>query len=106
MRDVDQVIDLHTLLNPGATESSPIDCHICADLDIIIDLHNPNLRLFLMTTLFRFESKTVRPYDRTGVDDYARANLASFPDSDVRINKAVRADYRFMTDVTASSDDT
>src|SRR5205085_3264347 len=96
---------LHTLLNPGATESSPVDCHVCADLDIIIDLHNPNLRLFLITALFRFESKTVCPYDGTGVDDYSRADLASFPDNDVRINQAVRTDDGFVTDVTAGSND-
>ena len=50
VRDLDQVIDFHAFLNPGASKARPIDRRIRADLDIVIDLHDTDLRNFLMST--------------------------------------------------------
>src|SRR6266576_5786931 len=104
VRNVHQIIDFYSLLNPGAPKPSPINRYIGPDLDVIVDLNNPNLRLLCVTALFRFEPKTVRTDDCTGVNNYACPDLASLADGDAWVNQAVRANYRLMTDVTARAD--
>src|SRR5689334_2513415 len=55
VRDLDQVVDLHAFLDPGASEARPVDGGVRADLDVVVDLHDPDLRHFLVSTRAQFE---------------------------------------------------
>src|SRR6266498_6068845 len=104
MRDLDEIVDLHALLNPSAPEAGAIDSRIRADFDVVIDLDNPELRNFFVPILHKFESETVRSDDRAAVNDHARSNAASLSNSHEWINETRRSDYRLMSDVTSCAD--
>src|ERR1700747_51278 len=86
MRNLDEIIDLHAFLNPCLAKPSAIDSRVRADLDIVIDLHTPDLLKFLVTAFDHFETKAVRSNHSAAVNDYARANAASLTNCPVRIN--------------------
>ena len=61
VRDLDQVVDLHALLDPGAAKARAIDRGAGADLHVVVDLHDPDLRDFLLGAADIFETETSEP---------------------------------------------
>jgi len=46
VRDLNEIVDLDSFLNPGSSEARAVDSRVRTDLDIVIDLDNPELRDF------------------------------------------------------------
>ena len=99
VRDLHEVINLDALLNPGAAKTRAVDRGIGANLDVIIDLHDANLRHLLVPGRGHFESKTIRADNGATVNDDAIADFASLANRDVWVNETPCADDRFVADV-------
>ena len=84
VRDLNEIVDLDPLLNPGSSEPGAIDSCVRADFDIVIDLDNPELRDFLVAVLDEFEPETVRSDHGAAVDDHTRADSRSLANRRIR----------------------
>src|SRR5439155_7178898 len=67
VRDLHEIVDLHTLLNPGPAKPGAVDGRVCANLDIIIDLNDPELLNLLLPAIDHFKTKAVRANDCAAV---------------------------------------
>src|SRR6266404_4299777 len=104
MRDLHEIVDLYTLLNPRPAKTSTINRRVCADFDIVVDLNNSKLLDFFLAAIDHLKSKAVRANDRAAMDDHTRANAGALADRYPRINHASRSNYRFMTNVAPCPD--
>src|SRR6478735_11527522 len=104
MRDLHQIINLHTLLDPSPTKPRAINSCVRADLDIVVDLNNTELLNFLVAAIDHFETKAVSSDNSAAVNDYARANPASLANCHVRINVTPGPDHRLVSDVAPRAD--
>src|SRR5215475_6864070 len=105
VRDLDEIIDLHALLDPCPAKSGAIDSCVRADLDVVVDLDNPELLNFMVAAIGYFETKTIRSDNSAAVNDYARANPASLANCHVRINATPGPDHCLVSDVAARAND-
>src|SRR5262249_26241349 len=105
MRDLHQIINLCSRLNPSPTETRPIDGRVGTDFHIVVDLDNPDLRHFLLTLRCHFETKSVCNDDHATVQNYPGPESAPFPDNDSGINHAVLSDRNVVSDVATGADD-
>src|SRR6516225_964252 len=103
--DLDEIVDLHAFLNPGSAESCAINRCVRADLDVVIDLHDSDLRDFLVAPFNRFESETVGPDDHAAMNNHSGTNSASFANRHIGINQARVPNSAFMPNVTSGADD-
>src|ERR1700736_557347 len=86
VRDLHKVVDLSPFLNPGSAEPCAIYRCVRADLHVVVNLNNSDLRNFLVLAFNKFESETIGPDDRAAMNDDARADACSFANDDVRVN--------------------
>src|SRR6266566_6408767 len=103
--DLHEIVDLCSLLDPGSAKTGAIDGRVGADLDIIVDLNDPELLNFFLAAIDHLESKSVSTNDRAAVDDHTRADAGAFTDRHSWINQARRSNDRFMTNVSPCTDD-
>ncbi len=101
MRDLHEVVDLHALLDPGPAKPGAVNSRVCTDLDVIVDLHDPQLLNLLLSAIDHFKTKAVRTNDRAAVNDYSRTDPASLANGHERINQARGPDCCFMSNVTS-----
>jgi hypothetical protein len=73
VRNLHEIVDLHPLLNPCPTKSGAINCRVCTDLDIIVDLHNPELLNFFLSAIYDFKAKTIGADHCATMNDHTRA---------------------------------
>src|SRR5262249_32435450 len=104
VRDLHQVINFHTLLNPGASESRPVNGCVCADFHVIVNLHHADLRDFLWTRVGHFKPETIRTDHHAAVKNDATTDLRTFPHGHIWIDYALLADGRLMADVAVGPD--
>ncbi len=104
VRHLNKIVDLDPFLNPGSSEAGAIDSRVRADLDIVIDLDNPELGDFFVAVLHEFEPETVRSDHGAAMDDYTRTDSRSLTNRRIRINHARSSNNTFMTDVRPSAD--
>lgn len=104
VRDLDEIVDFDSVLNPSSTKPGPVDRRVRADFNVVINLNDPDLRDFLISAFDRFKSETVGADDSSAVNDYARADFRSFTNRHVWINKARLSDCTFVADVTSGAD--
>src|SRR5438874_11031080 len=104
VRDLHEIVDLCSLLNPGSAKTGAIDGRVGADLDIIVDLYNSQLLNFLLAAFDHFESKSVGANDRAAVNNHARANAGAFTNRYSRINQTRRSNDRLMTNIGPCTD--
>src|SRR5690242_1367126 len=64
-----EIIDFHAFLDPGAAEPRAINRCVRADLDVVIDLDNPDLLKFLMPAVDHFETKAVGSNHSAAMND-------------------------------------
>src|SRR5436190_6084152 len=105
MRDLHQIINLHTLLDPGPAEPRAINSCVRADLDFVVDLNYTELLNLLVPAIDHFETKSVSSDHSAAVNDYPRANAASLANCHVRINVTCRSDHRLVPDIAACAND-
>src|SRR6266567_2240381 len=105
VRDLHEIVDLCSILDPGSAKTGAIDSRVGADLHIIVDLYNSELLNFFLAAIDHLESKSVSANDRAAMDDHTRADAGAFTDRHSRINQARRSNDRFMTNVSPCTDD-
>src|SRR5690349_5427797 len=59
MCDLNEIINFDSLLNPGSAKTCPIDRRIGPDFDVIINLNDPDLGNFLISSVDNFEAEAV-----------------------------------------------
>src|SRR6476646_12047279 len=101
MRDLHQIINLHALLDPRPTKPRSINCCVCVDLDVVVDLDDPQLLNFLVAAIDHFETKSVSSDHSAAVNDYARANPASLANCHMWINVTRGPDHCLVSDIAA-----
>src|SRR2546423_6614363 len=92
--DLDQIIDLCPFSDHGFAEGGAIDCRPGADLNIVLDPDDADLRDLVMLPLVERESVTIGADDHAGMDDAPAADPGAVVDGNARINDAVVADNR------------
>ena len=88
VRDLHEVVDLHAFLDPRPAKSSAINRRVRADLCVVVDLDDADLRNFSISTIDKFESESICADDCAAVNNYARADLGPFANGHVWINQA------------------
>jgi len=104
VRDLHEVVDLHAFLDPSPAEPSAINRRVRADLYVVIDLNDSDLRNFFVTTIDQFESETIRADHCTAMNNNVRSDSRSFANGYVWINQARLADNAFMSNVSVGAD--
>src|SRR5207302_10182254 len=75
-------------------EGGAVDCGASADLDIVFDSDNADLRDLVMFAAVRSKAVTVGANDDPAMDNAAVADASAVIDDDVGINDAVVANHR------------
>src|SRR5581483_12332699 len=96
--DLHEVIDLRSLSDHRFAERSAIDARVRADLDVVFDAHDADLRNLAMTAAHLDESEAI------GADDHAAMQDASLADSGAVVNRHVRINERVVADLDVVAD--
>src|SRR5947207_10417633 len=92
--DLDQVIDLGPLTYHGLAECGAVDRSSGANLHIVFDPDDPDLRDLVMFASVRGKAVAIRTNHDAGMNDAAVADARAIVNDDVRINDAVVANHR------------
>ena len=84
MGDLYEVVDLRAAADARLTERRPVHADVCAELDVVLDHHDSDLRHLVVPTGHRCKPETVGTHDDTGVED------APHPDAAPRLHHHVR----------------
>src|SRR4029453_995307 len=74
--DLHQVVDLRAALDGGLTERRPVDRHVGAELDVVLDDHDATLRYPIVTPLVLDAAGPVASDDAPAVDVHAAPDPA------------------------------
>ena len=102
--DLYQVVDLGSSLNDGFAQRRSIDRGIGADLHVIFDDDDADLRDLDPPGTGAGITETVAADDYTGVQDDSIADSAALPNDDVGVEQAVGADLRIRADKDAGKE--
>src|SRR5262249_13998628 len=91
--------------NPGPAKTRAVHRRVRADLNVVVNLDNPELLNFLVPTIDHFETEAVSSDHSAAVNNYARANPASLPNCHIRINVTPRPNHRLVSDVAPRAND-
>ena len=69
MRDLYKIVDLYAFLDPRLAKARAVDGGIRADLNIIIDLNDPELLNLFLSAINHFKTETIRTDHRAAVND-------------------------------------
>src|SRR6266513_2758455 len=87
VRDLHEIIDLDPFLYPSPPKPGAINRRVSADFHVVVDLNDSDLRNFIVSTLDKFKSETIRTDNRATVNDDARANSGPLTDRHIWINQ-------------------
>src|SRR5882757_2865927 len=82
--DVNKVVELHAFGDASVVQRAAIDGGVCADLHLVGDLHDADLRKFPVAAIAIDIAKTVR------TNDCSRMNLDAMADPRARVHSYVR----------------
>src|SRR5205823_13694657 len=100
-----QIFNPCARLNPGPTETRPIDRRVRADLHVIVDLDNSDLRHFLLTLRRHFETESVCANHGATVQNHSCPEPAALSNRYPWINHAAVTNNDVVPDVTPGADD-
>src|SRR5260370_7095858 len=86
MSEVHQVVNFHSLLNPGSSKPRPIDRYVSPDFNVIVDLNDSNLRDFFISAVRGFKSEAIRADVRPHPNHHPLPNPFPLPNLHFRIN--------------------
>src|SRR5439155_14969937 len=69
VRDLYKIVDLYAFLDPRPAKARAVDGGIRSDLNIIIDLNDPELLNLLLPAINHFKTETIRTYHCAAVND-------------------------------------
>jgi hypothetical protein len=104
VRDLNQIVELHSPPNSCRLKGPPINARIGADLNVIFDDDPADLRKLQMHWAVMHEAEAVRSNDGTGVNDDAIPNLDILVNNDSGIKYAMVPDLRILADVASRLD--
>jgi hypothetical protein len=95
MADLHEVVDLRPFADDGLAEGGTVDGRAGADLHVVLDAHDPDLRdLVVLTLIVGGEAEAVRADHHAAVDDAPPADPAAVVDRDVGKDDRAVADER------------
>ena len=109
--NLNQVVEFYALGDARVIERTTVNRSVRADLDVIANLHNANLRKLPVLPFSKGVTESVRANHRAGMNFHAMAdahlvieghagvNAAKLANPAARSNHAVRANLRFRADV-------
>ena len=92
MADLDEVVDLRSPSDPRLAERGPVDRGVGADLDVVADPDDPDLRNLAVCRAVPDVAEAVGSDNDPGVQDAPRADDAPLLDDGVRMQEAVVSD--------------
>jgi hypothetical protein len=101
MRDLDQVIRLDSSFDPGLPHGCPIDRTIGPNFDVIIDLHDADLRNLHILRSIPSEPKPIAADDGPRVNDDPLSNDTSIHNHHVGVEDAFFPNLRRFSHVNA-----
>ena len=101
--DLDEVIDLASLADDGATEAGAIDGGIGPNLDVITDLHNAGLRNLDMPSLLELITKATGTDDGTRLKDHSISKDAALTDDGAGMKVTTFTKAHFVADQASGS---
>ena len=66
--DLHEIVDFRTFANDGRSEASPVDGGIRANLHIVVDANEADLRHLSVLSVFQLVTETIRADDRSRMD--------------------------------------
>ena len=115
--DLNEVVDLGALPDPGAAKTRTIHRAASADLHIVVDLHDAGLTHFAMASVTEFITETIGTDDDTGMKKHIFSENAfgmhggvcmeagTFADDDIAADKTTGADLHFIPEFDSGFDD-
>src|SRR5262249_1565365 len=99
--DLHEVVDLGPAADDGLAEGGPVDRGVGADLDVVLDADDPDLRDLAVAAAVPDVPEAVRTDDRAGVEDAAVPDAAPVRSRRVRAGGGVLANGGVPADVGA-----
>ena len=104
VRDLDEVIDFCTCLDPGPAEPGAINGSVGSDFNVIVDLNDAHLWNFLVLAFDKFEPEAVRSNDDTAVNDHPGPDASTLSNCDPGIDETGRSNRSCVTDVSSRAE--
>ena len=98
MGNLHEVVELNALADDGRTHCRTVYTGVSADLNIVLDGHDANLRYLVVAFCVRSEAESVRTDYAASVKSYVVAELAALIDGRVRVDEAVVAHLHVVAD--------
>src|SRR5436190_8004677 len=96
--DLHLIVDLRSFADDGLAERRAIDAAVRANLDVVLDARDADLRDLPMLAGDDSEAKPVGANDHSGVENTALADFAAVIDCDVGVEQGVVADLHAIAD--------
>ncbi len=97
--DLDEIIDLRAGAYAGATEAGSVERGVGADLDVVAEDHDADLRDFLVATVDEFVAEAI------GADDRARLEADTLAEDALRRDDGARHEPGARTDLGVAADE-
>ena len=94
VRDLDQVVHLHAVLDDRVAQRATVHRGVGADLDVVADERTADLRNLDPAVARLGDAETVAADHHARMQDAPRADAAARVDDDVRVQPRVLADRR------------
>src|SRR5215470_5426055 len=105
VRDHDEIVELHALLDHRVLDGAAIDGGVGADLDVRADAHRAHLRHLEPGALLRGEAKAVRADHYTGLQHAARTDLHTVTERDARDEPHIGREARLGVELTVRTNE-
>src|SRR3989338_8788065 len=105
VRNLNLVVQLHSVLDHRVVQRAAVDGGVRADLDIIADHHAADLRNLDPAPLVHRDAETVRTDHRAGMRDQVVADHAVMINNNMRVQPGMAADNRIRADAATLADD-
>lgn len=96
--DLDEIVDLHIVLDFGRAHRSAVDAGIRANFHIVADNHIADLRNLEILTVLGSEAETVGTDDGTCVQDAVVADFTTGIDFDTGVERGAVSDLDIVTE--------
>jgi len=105
VRDLDEIINLGALTNHSAPETSPVDARVRADLNIVLQNNNADLRHLLLPPIDKFKTKSIRSNYRIRLKNNSLAQHAALANRSIHMDHTVLPYLNIPSDDRARTDD-
>jgi hypothetical protein len=90
--DLNQVVELHAVLDDRVLQRTAVDASVGADLDVVADVHRPELLDLDPRAVVRCQTEAVGADHHAGMEQAALADMAILADGHTRLEHGVGTD--------------